>query len=77
MPRASQSRFVLRTPNGEERLPKATDPEVALSATLSRVSRPEAATGVWEVIEYEDVIYRVHLFDNPDKKLDVRVEVVR
>lgn len=78
MPRRSKNqRFRLRTSLGEEGLPKATDPEVALSTALTRASTHEAEPGTWEVMEYEDVLYRVHRLDNPELKLDVRVEVPR
>ncbi len=57
-------------------LPQATDLGAALSRAITAATRrPDPEPGVWEVIEYEDVIYRVHRLDTP--KLDVRVETVR
>lgn len=54
---------------------KVESPGAVLSKALTYASRPTAEPGVWEVVEWEDVIYRVHRIDSPI--LDVRVEVVR
>lgn len=68
-------RFWLRMPGDEgEPQPKAETPGSVLSKALTLAAR-STEPGVWEVWEYEDVLYRVHRLD--DKKLDVRVEVVR
>lgn len=83
MPRQRQSRrsqasrrFLVRTPEGvEEPQPKAETPGAALSKALNLAAHKDAQPGVWEVQEYEDVLYRVHRL--PAEKLDVRVEVLR
>ena len=65
-------RFVLRTPTGDEPVAAET-PGAVLSRALNFAARAEGP-GVWEVIEHEDTLYRVHRLDSP--KLDVRVEVM-
>lgn len=75
MPRASQSRFRIRGEDGELSFKKYTSAEQTLSRALNIASH--GGTGTWDVMEWEDVVYRVHRLDNPDKKLDIRVEVVR
>lgn len=76
MPRASQSRFRIRGEDGELSFSKYTDATQTLSRALDIASRVDTP-GTWEVIEWEDVVYRVHKLDNPENKLDIRVEVVR
>lgn len=71
---AKAKRFVLRTPAGDEPQPKAETPGAVLSKAITRAST-SAEPGVWEVVEYEDVLFRVHRLE--DTKLDVRVEIVR
>jgi len=71
---AKQRRFAIRTAAGDEPQPKAETPGAVLSKALTLASRSEEP-GVWEVVEYDDVVFRVHRLDTP--KLDVRVEVVR
>ena len=73
--RSRPSRFAIRTSLGDEPIPKADSPGAVLSGALTRAAHKDAEPGVWEVVEYEDVIYRVHRLDSP--KLDVRVEVLR
>ncbi|MDE2098618.1 MAG: hypothetical protein KGL39_15295 [Patescibacteria group bacterium] len=70
---ARAKRFVLRTPAGDEPVPTAETPGAVLSKAITRASRSKES-GTWEVIEWEDVIYRVHRLDVPE--LDVRVEVL-
>ena len=67
-------RFAIRTAAGDEPQPRAETPGAVLSKALTYASGSKEP-GVWEVVEYEDVIYRVHRLDTP--KLDVRVECVR
>ena len=67
-------RFMLRTPAGDEPQPKAETPGAVLSKALNYAARAEGP-GVWEVVEHEDTLYRVHRLDSP--KLDVRVEVLK
>ena len=65
---------MLRTPAGDEPQPLAETPGAVLSKALNYASSSKEP-GVWEVVEYEDTLYRVHRLDSP--KLDVRVEVMK
>lgn len=76
MPRASQSRFRIRGKDGELSFSKYTDATQTLSRALDIATRADTP-GTWDVLEWEDVVYRVHRLDNPDKKFVVNVEVVR
>lgn len=71
---ARVKRFILHTPTGDEPQPHMESPGAVLSKALTFAAASKEP-GVWEVIEYEDTLYRVHRLDSP--KLDVRVEVVR
>jgi hypothetical protein len=55
-------------------LPLADGPGAALSRAITEACRSKVP-GVWEVVEHEDVIFRVHRLEYP--KLDVRIETVR
>lgn len=76
MPRASQSRFRIRGADGELSFKKYTDASQTLSRALD-IAANSGGAGTWDVLEWEDVVYRVHRLDNPDMNLDLRVEVVR
>lgn len=67
-------RFRIRTAEGDTLLPKCEAPGPALSGAITQACKRDAKPGVWEVIEYEDVIYRVHLLDTPI--FDVRIETL-
>jgi hypothetical protein len=74
--RSQASRFLIRQPDGNESaVKKAETPGAVLSKVLGIAAGKETEPGVWEVVEYEDVIYRVHRL--PGETLDVRVEIVR
>lgn len=74
---ASKRRFLIRLPDlALEPQPKAEVPGAVLNKAL-RLAEKADEPGVWEVIEWEDVVYRVHRLENPEKKLDVRVEIIR
>lgn len=68
-------RFAHRKDGELTPLPKCEDPGPALSGAITKACKRNAEPGVWEVMEYEDVIYRVHLLDTD--RFDVRVETVR
>lgn len=68
------TRFAIRTTAGDDPQARAESPGQLLSKAITLAARSEEP-GVWEVVEYEDVLYRVHRLDSP--KLDVRVECVR
>ena len=64
-------------PGSDYILPKALDsPGAVLSKALNEAARTKEP-GVWEVWEWDDLIYRVHRLEHPQNKLDVRVEVMR
>jgi hypothetical protein len=71
---AAPARFTIRTPTGEveevkdDRYNEKTTLSKAITYAL-RADRP----GTWEVVEWEDVLYRVHR--SPAQGLDVRIEV--
>jgi len=71
---AKPKRFRLRSAEGVEDVPKAETPGAVLSKAITRAAR-SIEPGTWEVLEYDDVIYKVTRTDNV--KLDVRVEVMR
>ena len=74
-PRSPVSRFLIRLPEGLDTPVKlAETPGGVLSKALNLAVNGHEP-GVWEVIEYEDVIYRVHRL--PGETLDVRVEIVQ
>lgn len=58
----------------DEPQPKAETPGAVLSKAL-RIAEQSLEPGVWEVWEWDDLLYRVHRL--PAEKLDVRVEIVR
>lgn len=71
MPRQrSASRFRLN----DEPQPKAESPGSVLSKALRRAEQ-SLEPGVWEVREWDDLLYRVHRL--PGDILDVRVEILR
>lgn len=78
MPRkSSASRFRLLDPEGSAvEIHRATEsPGAVLSKALNQASKSEEP-GVWEVWEWEDLLYRVHRMRTPGMSLDVRVEIV-
>jgi hypothetical protein len=75
LPPRKVERFKIRTSLGEQPFRKAETPGAVLSKALNQAAANDAEPGVWEVMEYDDVIYRVHRLEGP--RLDVRVEVVR
>lgn len=75
--RSRPSRFQLLgpVPGSDVDLPKGIEsPGAVLSRALNEATNSEEP-GVWEVVEWEDVVYRVHRL--PAEKLDVRVEILR
>lgn len=75
---ARSSRFIIQHPDlSLEKQPKAETPGAVLSGALNRASKDGQEPGVWDVIEWDDVIYRVHRLNGPEEKLDVRVEIIR
>jgi hypothetical protein len=70
---AKVKRFLIRTAAGDEPMDRAESPGAVLSKAITQAAA-SSEPGVWEVWEYEDLLYRVHRLDG---KLDVRVEVVR
>ena len=75
MPPRKAVRFKIRTSLGEEPVKKAETPGAVLSVALNQAAVKTAEPGVWDVMEYDDVIYRVHRLEGP--RLDVRVETLR
>lgn len=77
---ARPKRFTLTGPDGDdvELHPSLSEPGAVLSRALTAATsgpNPEASQ-VWTVMEWEDVLYRVHRFPHP-RGLDVRVETCR
>jgi hypothetical protein len=72
LPPRKPHRFKIRTSLGEEPQPKAESPGAVLNKAL-REAEHAKEPGVWEVVEWDDVIYRVHRLEGD--RLDVRVEV--
>lgn len=62
-------------PGSDVPLPKLVEsPGAVLSRALTEATKSEEP-GVWEVWEWEDVLYRVHRLEG--ETLDVRVEILR